>query len=127
MARMSKNDQKLISMYESRITDLEKMLEDLRSELKESRTQNYNLQNAILAIQAPQAYADMRYDQIPQSEKDPDLVEKNKKINGIRDRWIAQLEEPVFKTTDDMMRMLGGVIASGGIEAQKSLHGNDES
>lgn len=127
MARMSKNDQKLINMYESRIKDLEQMIDDLRSELKETRTQNYNLQNGLLAIQAPQAYADMKYDQIPPHERDPEILEKNKKLNGIRDQWVAQLEEPIFRTVDDMTRMLGGVIASGGVEATKSLHGNSES
>lgn len=127
MARMSKNDQKLISIYEDQIESLKQTIEDLRSEIKEVRSQNHHLQNGLLAIQAPQAYADMVYDRTPKDEKDQERAEKSKKLNSIRDQWVAKLEEPIFRTADDMTRMLGGVIASKGIEATKSLHGNNES
>lgn len=124
---------------QTRILELEKqvaikdeLLNQKSTEVDYLRKRMETLQDAIIAIEHPTAYRQLKDDQFAaQADLNAEPVdpEKRKEIENVRkinQDWINGLEDPLFRDADDMMSMLSrrtGISDSTDV----SVHGNDES
>jgi hypothetical protein len=126
---MTKADlEDMAQLYKDQVEFYRSQIGELRDMNKELRDQNIRLQEAIMAVRAPEAYRDLIADRIEPMNYDQEAVEKGKKISEIQTQHLANLENDLFKSADDMVQMLAPTLFEGDIgPASKSLHDNSES
>lgn len=116
---IKKDRDELVLILKDRIAELSREKETLMK-------QNFDLQNALMATRAPEAYRDMQRDLIPPDPKVLEEMEKQRTYASMLPKVLKTIESPLFDNVDDMVRALGGVISEKGIATQ-SLHENAES
>lgn len=116
-----------VSIYKEQIEFLKTQIEELREEKIELRKQVLALQDALMNIRAPAAYEDLRRDRIPIDEENMESAKANKRFyEEILPGHIKNIEEPMFKDPEDMIRTLSSVMSEQGLKSE-SLHNNSES
>lgn len=129
---------RLVAENASMLKEIEMLRENI-AELKEEKLalaeQLRHTQDALVCKEAPEVYRDKKQaveeQELAELAADDDVAdaafERKEKVSAIQNRFIQELEEPLFIDADDMIsnltRATGAPVTSG----THSLHGNDES
>ena len=118
--------QEIVSVYKDQINFLKEQVADLRVEEETLQKQLFILQDGILNIRSPLAYADMRADE----HGIPDVPEKEQLAAKERNKVIAEhlrnLEEPTFSSVEEMTDVLAREVFKE-FDVTTPLHHNEES
>ena len=121
---------------QARIIELEKqvavkdeLLGQKTGEVDHLRKQVERLQDAVLAVQHPTAYRQLKDDEYAAAEPEGGFLElsaEQQQRQDVHQKYLQQIEEPTFIDADDMIEGLKFLSGKGSLES-KSVHGNDES
>lgn len=123
------------SELQARLLELEKqvavkdeLLNQKTAEVEHLRKQVDRLQDAVLAVQHPEAYRELKDDEYlsTHSEGYLEASDEAKKKQEYFNRYLEEVENPTFSTVDDMLDSLKFLSGSSNLKS-KSLHDNDES
>jgi hypothetical protein len=101
------------------------LIETLQKRCDDQQRQIERLQDALVAREAPDAYADRKVDEAVVEESEEDLArEKRRQALALANRQVLDgMTAPTFKDADDMIAMLTGHSAP----EMLRTHQNDES
>tara|TARA_R110000751_G_scaffold4610_5_gene22361 strand:+ start:1491 stop:1904 length:414 start_codon:yes stop_codon:yes gene_type:complete len=117
---------KEIEMLREKIGDLKEDKADLTAQLRHT-------QEALICKEAPEVYRDKKQAveerelAEPDSEAAMEAFKKKEQHTAIQNRFIQELEEPLFLDADDMISNLTKAVGAPILSDSKSLHNNDES
>lgn len=117
---------KEIEMLREKIGDLKEDKADLAAQLRHT-------QEALICKEAPEVYRDKKQAveerelAEPASEAAMEAFKKKEQHTAIQNRFIQELEEPLFLDADDMISNLTKAVGAPILSDIKSLHNNDES
>lgn len=107
---------------------LEAEVEHLRDENAFLRRNVEKLQEALYAKESPLAYEQMKMDEAalgtPYDGFSEEEIERRKREAEITKQYLASLEEPMFRSAEDMVSKLTKVM---GAPVPTSIHENEES
>lgn len=129
---------RLVAENASMLKEIEMLREkvlDLKDEKLAIAEQLRHTQDALVCKESPEVYRDKK--QATEDQERAELAagdtlaeaafERKEKVSAIQNRFIQELEEPLFLDADDMIsnltRATGAPVTSG----THSLHDNDES
>lgn len=106
--------------------ELRSQIESLKAEKVDLLKRIDKLQEAIVAVQSPVAYQEMKYDERAVADvnlRTPEEVQKTKLIQRLTQEWMHSQENQILGPDDleDLQRRLLGT------PTPTSLHGNQES
>ena len=116
----------LAEAYKEQLDQKTKECEELREDKRVLQTQIFNLQDGLMSIRAPEAYRDQKADEAG-FEVDEEKQAEMRRDDGIRHKYVENLEKPTFRSADDIELLLGPAFQGSLGIAEKSIHGNDES
>ena len=115
-------------VLQERVSSLKRENEELRSDKAVLSKKIDGLMEALVAKEAPAAYADMRASEAIENmtEEDIEAQQRNKAEAAFYRKYTTELEKPtLFTDADEMMATLSrSFVKPPGAE---SVHGNDES
>jgi len=112
----------------ARIESLEEQLKGARAEKEELFRQIDKLQEALISIQAPDAYRDQQIaKEPPRPPMSAEAQERNRITKEFMEKYMAGLEGPLFPTPDHLDDLIRTGIIRDKDPVPASLHGNDES
>ena len=104
---MTKKDyEEMLQIYKDQITFFKEQNQTLREDNLKLQQQNFELQEGLLSIQAPDAYRDMRTDQIPQPEEDPEVKRRRQIYSEVLPQHLQNIEKPMWEGPEEMIRAL---------------------
>ena len=125
---MAIENARIVAKLEAQVETLELRLADRSEENKDLRNMLSRAQDALIAKEAPEAYRDHKIAEYEANheltEEEVELAAKQKRRAETNSKYLEQLEQPLFKTPDEMIEILTRPqeVPSGG-----SLHENNES
>jgi hypothetical protein len=120
---------------QARLLELEKqvavkdnLLNQKTEEVEHLRKQVDRLQDAVLAVQHPEAYRQLKDDEYLSEHPEGYLEasEEAKQKQEYFNRYLEEVENPTFTDVSDMLDSLKFLSGSSNLKS-KSLHGNEES
>ena len=113
---------------EAKVQMLEARVESLQGDKDTLNTQVLKLQEALMSVNAPDAYHDMRAekDEAGRPPIDEKEVEKRKIMSEYMTEYLNSLDKPLFQSKDDLEDLISSGLMRD-VEGPESLHGNDES
>ena len=124
---MNKRDRdELLLILKDQVEFFKNQVVNLKEEKELLQKQNFNLQDALVAIRSPEAYRDLQRDNVPINPLIAEEMKKQQVYATYLPKYLKTLEGPTFENVDDMIKTLGGVISEEGIKSE-SIHGNTES
>lgn len=124
---MKKDLEEAVSIYKDQIGFLKLEIEVSREDKKALQIQVLKLEDALIAIRAPQAYADLTADRgVNESDWTDEDRETAKQVYAVEQAYLRNIEEPIFQNADEMTDMLKSTLIKDRTEST-SLHDNDES
>jgi uncharacterized coiled-coil protein SlyX len=108
----------------------DQLLENKVEEVAHLRKQVDKLQDSLLAVQHPDAYRELKNDEIllqePPEPTEEEMEYRNRKGEEakILKEYLDSSEGPLFKDADEMMDSLVRIV---GVPEPGSIHDNDES
>jgi len=125
---VKKDFEEILTVYKDQIGLLREQIRILQVEKTELQKQLFNLQDGLLNIRAPEAYRDLIADRNPEIMNiTPEELQRNKQIDKIHREYVANIEQPLFKSADELISILSPALSAKGIAATQSLHENTES
>lgn len=130
---MTKKDlEEAVALYKEQIDFFKKQNQILLDEKEKYRLNVEKLQDALINIRAPEAYADYRADMaditgIPEDE--PKDRERIRQVKQIQDTFLRSMEQPLFagiKNAEEMEELLAPALSQHAGETP-SIHDNEES
>ncbi len=123
-----KDTERELIYAEAKVDSLQLLLDSAQADRAELKSQITKLQDALVAVSAPEAYRDQQIaredeDRIPISEEQ---IERNKLIQKTTTEFMSGIEKPLFKSADDLDDLLARSLMRTQ-EGPTSLHRNDES
>lgn len=122
-----KEFEEVLQIYKDQIVTLKETVQQLREEKIKLQEQNFSLQEGLLNIRAPEAYRDLMADRADVPDLSLEERERQRVHGEIQNRYLQNLEKPLFSSADDMTLFLSEALNSGEPMSSKSIHGNDES
>lgn len=122
--------EQMIQIYKDQIEVLQSTLNREREDKIRLQDQVDRLQEGLMAVRAPQAYQDQRMDRLGWEDPNaptPEEIEERGKRKEIVRRYISNIEEPLFKDTQEMVDMLQGTILRSTDLTPKPLRNDSES
>ena len=118
-----------VQLYKEQMTFLREQLEDAREERNEYRLQVDKLQDALINIRAPDAYRDMKADELAPEEYITDVARsRQQQLQEATGRIMRQIEEPLFVDGNDLDDLLMTALNRDSVPSEAvSIHGNNES
>ncbi len=124
----TKAEKEILEAYKSQLNLLNGIITDLREEKAEYQLQISRMQEALIAIRAPEAYRDQRADRLGEPDRDPVEVERQKAKREVEQEWLNGIESPTFRNGEELQDLLSGVLfAEASENSSVSIHGNNES
>lgn len=114
----------MLQIYKDQIDFYRNRLSESQKEKEELRKQNFDLQNALMSIRAPEAYRDMKRDNSPYEELSHEEKVRQKALSEMLPKHLNNIEKRLFETPEDMMAALSSAIEP---PRPQSLHDNSES
>ena len=123
---MTKKDfDEILLIYKDQITDLKERIISLREEKETLQAQVFRLQDGLMSVRAPEAYRDQQAD-LTELPVDEEATRRVIETQNLQRRYLAGMEETLFKDGDELVDMLGSVLLKTANESE-SIHGNQES
>lgn len=118
----------MVQVYKDQAQLYREQYLNTKEQMEKLQEQVFRLQDGLMSVRAPEAYRDLRADNIETPAVDPEVVARNKQISDLHTEHIQNIEKPTFTSVEDMQGLLSGVLWSNTeFITGKSLHGNDES
>ena len=113
---------------EAKVQMLEARVESLQGDKDTLNNQVLQLQGALMSVNAPDAYHDMRAekDEAGRPPLDKEEIEKRKIMAEYLNEYLNNLEKPLLQSKDDLEDLISSGLMRD-LEGPESLHGNDES
>ena len=110
---------------------IEALEEQLRGALVEKEglfKQVEKLQDSLISVRAPDAYRDQQIEkEEPRPPISDELLERNRITKEVTERYLASMEEPLFRSGEDLDDLAATGVTRFSDTTPASLHGNDES
>jgi len=118
----------IVNVYREQVELLKGQLDSTKEQNVELLKRVGVLQDAIIAVKAPEAYRDFRADTATDAPSmDAEMIARQRAMADARNEHLAMIERPLFSNGDDMIEVLERTVLGGAEITGKSLHGNDES
>jgi hypothetical protein len=113
---------------EAKAESLQTLLDSALADRVELQSQVTKLQDALVSARAPEAYRDQQLERedAERVPMDPEKLERNRIMSETTEKYMSNMEKPLFETADDLDAMLARSLMQG-VEGPASLHGNEES
>jgi hypothetical protein len=112
----------------ARIEALEEQLMGALAEKQGLFQQVEKLTDSLISIRAPDAYRDQQLEkEEPRAPMSSELLEKNRITKEFTTNYLAAMEQPMFRSGNELDDLLTTGIIRDTDTTPGSLHGNDES
>lgn len=114
--------------YKAKVKSLEDQLVVARIDKQELQLQVGKLQDAVLSIQAPEAYRDQKVKDYENASEpvSPEETERRRVYAKVYTEYMNGMEGPLFRGPEEMDDLLEASLLRGD-HAPGSIHGNNES
>jgi uncharacterized protein YhaN len=125
---MAIENARIVAKLEAQVETLELRLSDRSEENKDLRNMLARAQDALIAKEAPEAYRDQKIAEYEANHEmtaaEIEAAAKQKKRAETNSAYLEQLEQPLFKSPDEMIELL---TRPQEVPGSGSLHENNES
>jgi hypothetical protein len=123
-----KETERELVFCQARIEALEEQLKGALAEKAGLFQQIEKLQDSLISIRAPEAYQDQQLaKEEPRAPMSDELQKRNRIMAETTEKYMAAIEEPLFRSADDLDDLLRTGLIRDTDTTPPSLHGNDES
>jgi ASC-1-like (ASCH) protein len=86
------------------------------------------LQDSLISVRAPDAYRDIQIEKEgPLTPISPETLEKNRIVKEFTERYMSEMEGPLFRDGNDLDDLIKGGIIRDTDMVPESIHGTEES
>ena len=123
-----KETERELVFCQARIEALEEQLKGSLAEKAGMLKQIEKLQDSLISVRAPDAYLDQQLEREgPRPAMSAELLEKNRITKQVTEDYMNALEQPLFRSGEDLDDLAAEGITRFSNRTPTSIHGNEES